>query len=362
MSPRRGSGSSSYGYYYGYDNPWAEEIQFSMDSLLSKSLFIAGFAFDVLTVLALICFLVWACIVRNHRGQMRGVVITIITWLLAVICAVIYEIFYLAEATITQYYVIDLMLNEFFFLLGSCLLFFVYYHLINGMLDRLTDSGKPYAAVAVIHWVVIGLVSLISLATWAMYVAYQVQYVNNGYTGALRQSYPKLESARAIIYWLLSLEILAWVIFVTVKAGSHRFTSRLPVIALTVSSLFWMALNMMYAIVFIRYTLEDTVRTTPKYLSTVESVCQFFFIVAIFTGILFCCMNWRKVDDRQDKPSLPAQHPYQTYQTYQQQYPAQPQQPLYQHPYQQPYQPPYQQPYQQQHIYPHPQQQPQAKA
>lgn len=47
-----------------------------------RSNFIAGFVFEVLIVIALIGFLVWACLIPNHRRSMRGVIVSLVTWLL----------------------------------------------------------------------------------------------------------------------------------------------------------------------------------------------------------------------------------------------------------------------------------------
>jgi hypothetical protein len=138
----------------------------------------------------------------------------------------VYEIFFFANANVEMYYVIDLMLNEFFYLVAGCVIFFIFYHLIHSVLDRLTDAGKPYAVVAIIHWVILGLVSVLSLATFALYVAFQVQIVQNDYFAPLTSSYNDLEAARAIIWWILSLEVVAWFIFIVIKAGSHRFASK----------------------------------------------------------------------------------------------------------------------------------------
>lgn len=82
MAPRRGSSGSSgsYGSYYS-NNPWSQETQFSLDDLRSKSLFIAGFAFDALTLLALISFVVWACLIHNGRGQLKGVITALCLYL-----------------------------------------------------------------------------------------------------------------------------------------------------------------------------------------------------------------------------------------------------------------------------------------
>lgn len=144
------------------------------------------------------------------------------------ILIVINEVFFLANATLTEYYRIDPILSDFFGILNSCIMFFVFYNLIHGLLDRLTDAGKPYAVVSSIHWVILGLVSALSLAAWGLFVAYEVLDVNDAYNGpvGVTKAYVKVDGARCIVYWIVSLEILAWAIFVIVKAGYHRFNSK----------------------------------------------------------------------------------------------------------------------------------------
>lgn len=120
------------------------------------------------------------------------------------------------------------MLSSFFNLLGICLTFYVFWSLLHRMLGRLTDSGKPYAAVTILHWVLQGLIVVISLADWALYVAYVVATVTNDSSSGylLGRNWIRLESALFIIYWLLSAEVIALSIFVVVKAGNHRFVSK----------------------------------------------------------------------------------------------------------------------------------------
>jgi hypothetical protein len=125
-----------------------------------------------------------------------------------------------------MYYLIIFMLSVFFNLLGICLTFYVFWSLLNRMLVRLTDSGKPYRAVTIVHWILQGFLVLLSLADWAMYVAYLVDDVTNSYTPLLGISWVRLESALYIIYFLASVEVLAVSIFVVVKAGNYRFVSK----------------------------------------------------------------------------------------------------------------------------------------
>lgn len=138
---------------------------------------------------------------------------------------IIYECLFLADVVVTQYYLIDLFLYDFFLLTSECMLIFVFYNIIHKLLDRLTDSGRPYAAVVGIHWTVLVLAVGLAIVSFNLYVGSEVMFVHS-FDDNLGTIYTKFESARAIYFWLLSLEILAWSIFATVRAGSHRFASR----------------------------------------------------------------------------------------------------------------------------------------
>ncbi|CAI7661693.1 unnamed protein product [Penicillium manginii] len=354
MAPRRSGGSSS-SYFAGSSSVWATETSFSLDEYTPKSLFIAGFAFDILFALAIIGFLIWSCLIRGHNGQTKGVVVALVAWLCAQITTIVYEIFFLAEAVITQYYNIDLMLQVFFSDLAILMVVFVFYNLTHRLLNRLTDSGKPYAAVAIVHWIILGILTAVSLAAWAMYVVVRVRYVQGPYTGLEMFSLDlnKVDGARAILFFVVSLEIFAWVLFAAIKAGSHRFTSRIPIYALLGGSICWFALTLTNAVVYIRYYIEF-VFVVPDYLQTALAILQFLFGVGTLVGILLCCQKWRHIDDSIGKPQAATVHytygngQYQyPYQQQFQPYPGQPQ-PQYPQQYQQHGQPVPVQPYQQQ--------------
>ena len=139
---------------------------------------------------------------------------------------IIEEIFFLAGVTVTQYYLIDLFLYDFFLKFSECMLIFVFYNVIHKLLDHLTDSGRPYAAVVIIHWIALAVAVALAVASWALYVGNMVAFVQSASVYNLETIYNKVVSAEVIYFWLISLEILAWSIFATVKAGSHRFVSR----------------------------------------------------------------------------------------------------------------------------------------
>lgn len=271
---------------------------------------------------------------------------------------VVYECFFLANATVEQYYLILWMISTFFSFASNCVGYFVFYNLIHGLLGRLTDAGNPYRPIAIMHWIVVGIVSAFSLACWGMYVAVQdfsVMSPNFHFFGVYRY----VQSALEIVYWLVSIEVLAWTIFIAVKAGSYRFntkvssrpytsksirsnTSQTPAIALIFASIFWLGNNLEWAVIQILYIIKGNF--TPVYLGLVVSVTQFLFVIGIFVGILVCCNSWSRLDDAYEKPAAMMQQPYgtapsngqyQVYQPYQAQAPQMlqpyPQQPQEQH-------------------------------
>lgn len=135
------------------------------------------------------------------------------------------EALYVASAEVMMYYLISYMLSNFFHYLGICLTFYVFWSLQHRLLSRLTDSGKPYAAVTTVHWILLALTLLFSLVVWALYVVYVAGNVTYRYFIDVAV-WVKVGSALYIVFWLLSLEVLAWSIFVAVKAGTHRFVSK----------------------------------------------------------------------------------------------------------------------------------------
>ncbi|KAJ5102194.1 hypothetical protein NUU61_004416 [Penicillium alfredii] len=358
MAPRRGGSSFSFGGYDS-DSPWDDEVYFSLRYAWAsqKSLLIAEFVFYVLSLIAFLVFLVWACLLRSNRVPRKGLLLALFFSLLTEIMNLIYPIFYFADAHVKQYHVIVSFLDMFFSMVSFCLTFYVFWSLVHRFLERLTDSGRPYAAVNIVHWALLGLTVLLSIAEWGLYVAFRVRDVQDGYSIGLVYHYTRLDAARFIIFWLFSLEILAWSIFVIVKAGSHRFQSKMPVLAFIVGCIFWFALNLMYIVIAIRYIL-DTRHLMPRYTTTARSVVEFFFNVAMFVAVLFCCSNWRKLGDELDKPLQQPQPVAPAAQFQQFPYGSAPYQPYQQPHAQTTYAPQGQQAYpQQQPTYPVPQQQ-----
>lgn len=137
---------------------------------------------------------------------------------------VVVEALYIASAEVKMYYVIALILQDFFFIIGVCITFHVFWNLIHTFLNRLTHPGKSYSALPILHWIFFSIALVLGLAKFALFTVMQIDYVNSRYRG-IELSYYQLRGAMFIIYWVLSMEIMALVAFVLSKAG-HRFISK----------------------------------------------------------------------------------------------------------------------------------------
>lgn len=70
---------------YSGSSAWNREYRLTLDSIdQPKPLFIAEVAFNILTLAALTCGIIWACMIRNHRGALKGILTSLITWLMYV--------------------------------------------------------------------------------------------------------------------------------------------------------------------------------------------------------------------------------------------------------------------------------------
>lgn len=117
------------------------------------------------------------------------------------------------------------MAGFFFNLAAECFVVFVLYSLVHGLLDRLTDSGRPYAATTKVHWVVLGLLVSFSLADWVLFVMNVVLMINAHDTDLL-EGFLKTDAARTCVFCVIAIEILVWSIYIAVKASSRRFVSK----------------------------------------------------------------------------------------------------------------------------------------
>ncbi|KAJ5120701.1 uncharacterized protein N7515_010089 [Penicillium bovifimosum] len=328
MAPRRGGGS--YWGGYGDYNPWSETILLSVkrsgryygDNY--EELFYAQFAFDLLCLIAFAVFLIWASRFRSQGLPLPSIISALVCFILYEILVVIYEGLVVAETLVTYYYLIISMLWELFVVVAIAITFHIFWSFIHRFLARLSDSGRPSSAVAAVHWIFFSIIFVVGLAEFALTVVTYVYMVNPGAGDiySMANAGARLGAALKIIYWLMSMEILAWLAFIFVKSG--RLMSKTPVITLIAGAVSWFAVCFGWAVVQIHYTL--LVNPAPTYLSFAQSVIQLIFWIGTFTGILLCCGKWRTLGDAHEKHSVPqgpvSQYPSQYPHQDQAQYPA----------------------------------------
>ncbi|KAJ5195921.1 hypothetical protein N7449_006400 [Penicillium cf. viridicatum] len=320
MAPRRGSYSSS---YYSDYNPWSDTVWLSLENYRSKSFFITQFVFDILSLLAFIVFLIWACKIRNRSIPLKALICALASFTCCQINIVVWEALNVAEAEVTMYYLIDLMLWDFFRVMGICLTFYVFWNLIHNFLGHIRGSGKPHVAVTIIHYIFLVIIFVVSLAEWGVCVASYVRSVTSLSDETLQLTWTHLSGATEIIYWAFSMEILAWMIFVVTKAGNHIFVSKMPAMAIVTAAISWFAVCSLSAIIYIRYSLVYIgYYEWPLYLDAVRTILKFIFWVGTYTGILLCCAKWHRLGEEQKYPAHQYQSQYPPTQTTPQ-YPAQ---------------------------------------
>ncbi|KAJ5506736.1 hypothetical protein N7453_005693 [Penicillium expansum] len=298
MAPRRGGGFSS--SYYGDNNQWSDTTWLSLDNYRGKSFFLTQFAFDILSLLAFIVFFIWACRIRDRSLPLKGLICALTSFICSQMSIIAWEALYVAGAEVTMYYLISLMLWDFFRVMAICFTFYVFWNLIHSFLGLINASGKPHVAVSIVHYLFLIIIFVLSFAEWGLCVGSYVRSVTSTYDETLQLIWTHVNGATDILCWAFSMEILAWIIFVVVKAGNHVFVSKMPAVAIITAATAWFAVFAVAAIIYIRYTLVyGDYYSWPIYLNAVATILKFVFWVGTYTGILLCCAKWHKLDDEQ---------------------------------------------------------------
>ncbi|CAI7633085.1 unnamed protein product [Penicillium glandicola] len=312
MTSRSNSGSYYSSSYNDY-NPWSVKVLLSLSNYLDgyKPLFITRFTFDLLSLLAFGAFLRWACQIRNRSLPLKGLICVLVFFILSQMNIAIWGALYISDAVVMRYYIITLMIWNFFRVVAICLTFYVFWSLIHRFLGLLSVSGRPHTAVTTIHYTLLALTFLASLAEWALYVASYVGRVTSSYDDTAQLIWVPLNNAIHIVYWALSFEVFVWMIFVVIKAGRHLL-SKAPAVALLTAAMSWFGVCSAFAISYIRYSLVYPHNSPPIYLDTAKAIMQFVFWLGTYAGILLCCSRWHMLGDGSDKdpaPQYTAQHP-----------------------------------------------------
>ncbi|KGO65589.1 hypothetical protein PITC_019070 [Penicillium italicum] len=319
MAPRLGSYSSN---YHNDNNPWSEKVWLTLDNYPAKSLFLTEHAFDILSLIAFIIFLISTCGIRDRSLPLKGLICALIFSICSKINIIAWEALFVTGTEVTMYYLISLMLWDFFRVMAICIIFSVFWNLIHRFLSLITASGKPHVAVSIIHYILLTIIIALSLVEWGLRVDSYVREVTSPHDENMQMISRQVISASNLVCWVSSMEILAWMIFVVVKAGDHIFVSKVnsrpktyslyvdipehtltghfqaPAVAIITAATAWFAEFATSSIISIRYTLVDgNSDVWPEYLNTTKTILEFFFWIGVYTGSLLCCAKWHWLGD-----------------------------------------------------------------
>lgn len=137
------------------------------------------------------------------------------------IVSVIFLMGYFFEATVKQSYAVLGILQLIFGLLALLLLCYALFRVVHAALERISFPTGPSILVARGHWGAVGVLSGVVIANCAVRIASIVKDVEGGPAArGIAVHDNRLTTARAVLFMIISLEILLWAIFSTAKSFS----------------------------------------------------------------------------------------------------------------------------------------------
>ncbi|KAL4892266.1 hypothetical protein BDV59DRAFT_202776 [Aspergillus ambiguus] len=286
----------------GHD--WNEDVSLSESDLQTTNPYITVWLVcEFLALLALIVFFIGTFLIQQPKDPAKTLPIktvwgSILSYIISRILSIAVLFLYVLNKTVQLNYVAINMLEIIFYLLAWVLLFSVFYRVTHRHLESFSE-GEPFPRVILAHWTILGVLSALAIANCATRIASLALAVNQSVSAeAVYQQDSRLSTARAAIFMLISLEILAWTIFILRKSQSKTGT-----VALLVGILMCFAQNLTATITIIQTSLVD--RPLPPYVNAVATLIEFFCILGIYTGIIICSLQWQKSDDNTETAVQP---------------------------------------------------------
>jgi hypothetical protein len=93
-----------------------------------------------------------------------------------------------------------------------CLLFCVFYRLMHVLLRASNEARKLPAKLNVVHWTILVLIVILSIADFALWVIVEFSFL------VLGEDYRPVQVTRSVLIWLASWEITAWTIYLFIRA------------------------------------------------------------------------------------------------------------------------------------------------
>ncbi|OQE24067.1 hypothetical protein PENFLA_c010G04758 [Penicillium flavigenum] len=283
-----------------------------------KPLYQVLVAFDFLQIIILLGLLAAAILIRKRRMQ-RGIIlfkslnISLLSSIIAPLLAAIVECIDLTGTKVKRAYGLANLLQHFAGLFSLCTIFFLFYRLINHFQER--STGRSPTGLIVLHGVFLGLMAAICVADWTLYVGYSVITSLASERWGIYCGW--VQCARQIVFWVASLEVVIWALFVTVRTFRIDRQARASVFSFLLSSIGFFAMNLMWAIITIQWDIIAYL-AYPRWVSYFEPIFRFGCTVITYFGVLLCCTRLAGLEDFKVfstegpsvYPMVKYQHPY----------------------------------------------------
>ncbi|EAU29495.1 predicted protein [Aspergillus terreus NIH2624] len=206
---------------------WTSDISLAQSDLQTTDAYTTVWLVcEFLTLLALIVFFIGSSMIQapNDRTKalpVRTVFGSILSYMVARILSIAVLFLYVFNRTVSRSYAVVNMFEIIFNLLALVLLYSIFYRIVHRYLEGFAE-GDAFPRVTLAHWTLLGVLSALAIANCATRIASLAVAVNQSQTAeALYQQDSRLTTARGAIFTLVSLEILAWTVFILRNTDSQ---------------------------------------------------------------------------------------------------------------------------------------------
>lgn len=114
-----------------------------------------------------------------------------------------------------QYYYICSMLTALFEPACYGTMFYVFYAILHLFWVPITNpSAKEFSIVKNVHWAIVGIFAALVIIDWSWAILFLNSAVHAEFIYIQQNAvWEKIDSARSILFWLASWEVLAWALY-----------------------------------------------------------------------------------------------------------------------------------------------------
>lgn len=216
------------------------------------------------------------------------------------------------STTVTGYFYISEIIEEFCKHVTFCLLFHVFFDLVLRFHQRAINPSKRSSRLKTI--LSLAIIVALSIVDWAYYIYLQNAVVGNpyGYFSSAYWIWEKIAAARCIVFLAVSVVIVSQAIFMTLRVKSRplkvSLQSILPVgkytdtlrskqisaYLLLLGATFFFAWNLLWAIWAIRWYLASNIPNSFESTYMAQAITQCFLCLGTYLGLVLYCSKYEE--------------------------------------------------------------------